>query len=590
MLQLIHSITKNGRIVGYVVCDTNTRNMKNLSRDTVIDLARQGMILNVTAGNSYNLRGINGFRVTDLKSIPSERLIKTRQRNETTLGLTILVGDKLRNYITAILKGIHRKRFIYKKLTSFLYSENNKVCLLYGLRRTGKTIMMTQAAEDLLNRYKRVAIINCSMNTKLHELLNKIQSLIDSGYKYIFVDEITFVDGFIQNANIITDTLGKQGAKLVLTGTHSLCLKMAELSSMYDRVYRIDTSYVSFKESNSLLGTKTVEDYIKSGGLLIKDVFNRKDTTDMYINTSIIDNIVSSLTKNKDNKLYQNLVDLDNRGLLRKMINQAIEYSNSQITLDVITRNYKNSYYGKAKSNLAAKFDIDELVPKDNIMQHLRYYLGIVEGFDSSKNNEIYRDELIDLLRKINVLDEYTKLVGVGYRPEKTDLFMQAGLRYRQVQELIIAIKNNTEIDDNIKQFIINLVELVEGDLLEEVVLLNELNKFKESHSGYDVTNESIYSRKGGDMITQVTAGGKELDMLVIKNGIGTAYEIKRSREVVEKQARWLTDNQFISEIEHKLKCKIKHRVVIYNGEDTEREINGHYVKYRNATKFLLRS
>lgn len=589
MLQLMKSITKNGKIVGYIVCDTDTKNIKRLSRNTVISLAKQGMILNVTVGSKNTLRGLNGFRVTSLKSIVDEKVLKIKERKDISLELTILVGDKLRNFINNILKGIHRKRFIYNKLSQYLQSENNNVCLLYGLRRTGKTVMMTQAAEELLNKNNKVAIINCSVSTKLYTLLNRVQSLIDNGYKYIFIDEITFVDGFMQNANVITDTLGKQGAKIVLTGTHSLCLKMAELSYMYDRVYRIDTSYISFKESNSLIGTKTVEDYIKSGGLLRKNVFTNKESTDNYISTSIVDNIVSSLRKNKDNKLYRNLVDLDDRGLLRKMINQAIEYSNSQITLDMITRKYKNSYYGKAKANLAAKFDIDELVPKEEIMQHVRYYLGIVDTFDSSKDNEIYRDELVDLLRKINVLDEYTKVMGVSYRPEKTDLFMQSGLRYRQVQELIIAIKKNTEIEDNIKEFILNLVGLVEGDLLEEVIILNELNKFREEHLGYDITDESVYSSKGGDMITQVTAGGKEIDMLVVKNGVGIAYEIKRSKEVVEKQARWLTDNTFISEIESKLNCKIKHKAVIYNGPNTNRKINGQDIKYINATEFLLR-
>jgi predicted AAA+ superfamily ATPase len=38
-----------------------------------------------------------------------------------------------------------QKRDCYKELMAFLHRDSNKVCVLYGLRRTGKTVLMKQA-------------------------------------------------------------------------------------------------------------------------------------------------------------------------------------------------------------------------------------------------------------------------------------------------------------------------------------------------------------------------------------------------------------------------------------------------------------
>lgn len=61
--------------------------------------------------------------------------------------MRVLQGEKLKNTVAEILKNerISRGRFLLEELHKYMSSEEKRdVLCLYGLRRTGKTIMMMQ--------------------------------------------------------------------------------------------------------------------------------------------------------------------------------------------------------------------------------------------------------------------------------------------------------------------------------------------------------------------------------------------------------------------------------------------------------------
>ena len=58
----------------------------------------------------------------------------------------------------------------------------------------------------------------------LWDLQKDIQEFLDLGYSYFFIDEATNLIDFQQGAEILSDILALQGAKIVLSGTDSLCL------------------------------------------------------------------------------------------------------------------------------------------------------------------------------------------------------------------------------------------------------------------------------------------------------------------------------------------------------------------------------
>lgn len=48
---------------------------------------------------------------------------------------------------------ITNKRFCYKQLMGFLLNKGKDICALYGIRRTGKTVLMLQSIRDLMEVY-----------------------------------------------------------------------------------------------------------------------------------------------------------------------------------------------------------------------------------------------------------------------------------------------------------------------------------------------------------------------------------------------------------------------------------------------------
>lgn len=80
----------------------------------------------------------------------------------------------------------------------------------------------------------------------------------------------------------------------------------------------------------------------------------------------------------------------------------------------------------------------------------------------------------------------------------------------------------------------------------------------------------------------------KEIDVAIIDGNNTILYEVKRSKKVVPSQYRWLVDKEFNKYIEENWDCKIKSRVVLYLGEDTDVNTDNGKVAYRNISNFLL--
>ena len=103
-----------------------------------------------------------------------------------------------------------------------------KICALYGLRRTGKTVMMYQYISELSDKdkektvyifaYGNVICLNCG---------RQWEDLYDKGVRNFFLDEITEVTDFQKYGNTFSDYLQQKELKsLSLERTHwELCLR-----------------------------------------------------------------------------------------------------------------------------------------------------------------------------------------------------------------------------------------------------------------------------------------------------------------------------------------------------------------------------
>jgi len=99
------------------------------------------------------------------------------------------------------------KRDCFARLEDYLYSgERTRICLVYGLRRTGKTTMPRQAMADMTpeNQLKS-AYIKIRRSDTMAMLNRDLKKLFDAGYKYVFLDEVTLMRDFIDSAALFSD-------------------------------------------------------------------------------------------------------------------------------------------------------------------------------------------------------------------------------------------------------------------------------------------------------------------------------------------------------------------------------------------------
>ena len=92
--------------------------------------------------------------------------------------------------------------------------------------------------------------------------------LLDLGYEYVFIDEVTLMHDFIDSAALFSDIYAAQGMKIVLSGTDSLGFWFALHQELYDRAVTIHTTFIPFREHSRLLGIDSIDEYIRYGGTL----------------------------------------------------------------------------------------------------------------------------------------------------------------------------------------------------------------------------------------------------------------------------------------------------------------------------------
>ena len=216
--------------------------------------------------------------------------------------MDIYQGTDLKKFVEDALNNDFKERFILKDLHAYMTSSNDrKVCCLYGLRRTGKTIMALQEIKKL-DDYASCMFVTCEKNDSIHQIKDAMKT--NPSCKYLFVDEATKAADFIDTCAFLADAYAIRGIKVVLSGTDSLGFLLSSNDELYDRAHLLHTTYIPYKEYNYLLG-KDLDSYIRYGGTLTEiDTFYNRETANEYSNTAIVHNIIHSLNNWGDGKTY----------------------------------------------------------------------------------------------------------------------------------------------------------------------------------------------------------------------------------------------------------------------------------------------
>ena len=501
-----------------------------------------------------------------------------------TFATNIRTGETLRTFSSSVRR--YRKRECFRQLHDYIYGElQDKVFILYGLRRTGKTTMIRQIFAGMSDaELSKAAFIQITARDTLADVNRDLKMLEAQGFRYVFLDEVTLMEDFIEGAALFSDVFATCGMKIVLSGTDSLGFLFTEDEQLYDRCILLHTTFIPYREFESVLGIHGIDEYIRYGGTMSlggvhyneTSTFASKESADEYVDTAIARNIQHSLRCYQYEGHFRHLRDLYERNELTSAINRVVEDINHRFTLEVLTQDWKSHDLGISANNLRRDrenpTDILDRVDLVAVTDSLRKLLEIRNkaeqtlALDDIHAAEIkeYLD-LLDLTREIDVLH----LPDVSRKSSRT-VIAQPGLRYAQADALIrsllldetfsaLSLPERTAVQERI------LTE-IRGRMLEDIVLLET----------------KLANPKKQVFVLQFSVG--EFDMVVFDPVAGScqSFEIKHSTEIAPQQYRHLIDEEKCAQTEHRY-GPITGKFVLYRGES--QVVEG--IQYRNVEEYL---
>ena len=496
----------------------------------------------------------------------------------------VLVGKALKPFAESV-RGFER-RFCYAELESYLEgSYPGKVFILYGLRRTGKTTLIRQAITSLPGSdFDRAAFIQVKPGITLGEINADLRWLRDHDYKYIFIDEITLAEDFIEGAALLSDVYAALGMKIVLSGTDSLGFLFSESEELYDRCVLLHTTWIPYREFERVLKIKGIDEYIRYGGTMSLGgkhyndpvTFKTRKSTDEYIDSAIARNIQHSLRLYQDGGHFRHLAVLYERNELTSAINRVIEDINHRFTLEVLTNDFKSHDLGISKRNLRKDrknpTDILEHIDQKAFVDGLRKALEILNKNEQSVAiTDAHRIEIKEYLDYLDLtVDIPTEFIPVRDEKSYRTVISQPGLRYSQAEALVQLLLLDKEFQ-NISAveraaILERILNEIRGRMMEEIILL-----------------ETKMANPQKQVFRLEFAIG-EFDMVVVDPVSITTeiYEIKHSTEMLPEQYKNLADEEKCRAAEFRFGTITK-KAVIYRGEDAT---NGN-IQFLNVENYL---
>ena len=535
-----------------------------------------------------------GYIQTELKQLKKDLAAIPPISTYPSYRTRVVYGSELDAMVKSV-SGL-KKRDCFSLLQKYIHGNSyGKVCLLYGLRRTGKTTLLLQAIADMSSEERATAVyIKARVTDTMADMNQDLKQLDSAGYRYFFIDEVTLMEDFIDSASLFSDVYAMMGKKIVLSGTDSLGFWFTLNQELYDRAYTLHTTFIPFREYSRLLDIDDIEEYIRYGGTLkagelafddddaleTDAAFRDDESTRRYIDTAICKNIQHSLSCCDRGNYFRHLRGLYEAGELTGAINRIIESMNHQFLLRTLIQRFKSHDLGSAAEVLRKqpdpekRTDILDKIDRDAITHKLMEMLEIHNQEDQRIGiTQAHVEEIREYLKALDlVVDCPVETTVPGGEPTEYMLFTQPGMRYCQAQALVHVLMNDTifqgfsEREKNLA--ISRILEEVRGRMMEDIVLL-----------------ETSRTMRKGDRAFKLILSRSEFDMIIYHVGDNTceAYEIKHSREAVPRQYHVLEDEELCEDAERKY-GPITIKSILYRGPEKTLP-NG--IVYRNVETWL---
>lgn len=497
---------------------------------------------------------------------------------------TVRTGKLLEALIDPVRK--YRKRECIKAIRDYIFGESHdKVLILYGLRRTGKTTLVRQILTEMSQEeFAKTAFIQVRKGNLLSDVDADLRILEKNGFKYVFIDEVTLLEDFVEGAALFSDIYAGSGMKIVLSGADSLGFAFAREEQLYDRCIFLHTTFIPYREFEEVLGIHGISEYIRNGGTMSlgginynSDIpFQDSKHAEEYIDTAIAKNIQHSLNAYRYGGHFRLLLELYERGELTNVINRVVENINHSFAKSVIEKTFSSHDISVTAANLLrdkkSPISIKEHMDIDKVTLGLARMLDILNKEEQSI--EIEDDHMKQIKEYLTILDlimeiDMESLPEVS-RKGKMTVITQPGLRYAQAEAIVENILLDEQFQElsavDRKHILDRLLSEICGRMMEEIVLLE---------TKLANPNKKVFK-------LQFPIG--EFDMVVADPQKVTCeiYEVKYSKERVPDQYRHLENEDKCAMATHRY-GEITGKYVIYRGED---DFSGD-VKYLNVEEYL---
>lgn len=373
-----------------------------------------------------------------------------------------------------------REKYL-SKIRGF-YEETSLIKIIYGMRRSGKSVILTQIIDEIRNNgvnedniiYINFESIKYDFIKNARDLYDYIEKLsINNDKYYIFLDEIQKVDDFEKGINSLRIT---NKYSIFITGSNSRMTFLELSTDLSGRYVRFRINPLSFKEVVELTGIKSDKyeellfDIFKWGSLPQRFLFDDYDNKINYL-SSVYDSIIlKDIVERlgiKDiasfNKVLQYVLDTESREFSRDNVIDYLKREHHEIANDTLY-SYLEAFTSTFIMNKVYRYDVHGKSVLKTLNKYYSNDLGIKQ-IKTSGDDVNYSVALENIVYNDLISKDYKVYIGKTKKGEIDFIAVKDNkIKYIQVSYLLDK-KETIErefgafscIDDDNSKYVISL-------------------------------------------------------------------------------------------------------------------------------------
>lgn len=373
-----------------------------------------------------------------------------------------------------------REKYL-SKIRGF-YDVTSLIKIIYGMRRSGKSVILTQIIDEIKSKgvssdkiiYINFESLKYDFIKNAKDLYSYIESITtDDDRYYVFLDEIQKVEDFEKGINSLRIT---DKYSIFITGSNSRMTFLELSTDLSGRYVRFKINPLSFKEVVELTATKPDKyeellfDIFKWGTLPQRFSFDEEENRINYL-SSVYDSIILKDVVErlgiKDiasfNKVLQYILDTESREFSRDNVVEFLKREHHEIANDTLY-NYLEAFTSTFIMNKVYRYDIHGKSVLKTLNKYYSNDLGIKQ-IKTSGEDINYSVALENVVYNDLIAKDYNVYIGKTKKGE-IDFIAVKNNKVKYIQVSYVLDKEETierefgafnVIDDDNPKYVISL-------------------------------------------------------------------------------------------------------------------------------------